>query len=403
MDELPRDVQAALTRAMAAYLKATPVAQLPPSLRPIARFGARALTAHRSALWEALEDDGLRALVIEWLDSGKAPVGKRDEALLRVACDRPAGWAEELRARSLVAGKPQPAGDPSAEITAANERAQRARDDARRAREAARKSVAEERLRASEAERTAARLQSRLEETERALGERYEEIGSLRAELATERRTAQRELTRSRRAGEEARSELKEQRKEVARLRRALREAQERAAPSSRKGPRTAERRARPLSRSALPIPQGRPGDDPETLNEWLEAPRVHLLVDGYNVTKAEGGFGALDLRSQRERLTEEIAVLARRKGAGATLVFDGARQPPGRTRRRRLPISVEYSRPDEEADDHLVALLEALPPDPVVVVTNDRELQGRARALGGTIAGSAQLLALIRSGAARR
>lgn len=37
------------------------------------------------------------------------------------------------------------------------------------------------------------------------------------------------------------------------------------------------------------------------------------------------------------------------------------------------------------------------MPPDPVVVVTNDRELQGRARRLGATIASSNQLLTLIR------
>jgi len=43
------------------------------------------------------------------------------------------------------------------------------------------------------------------------------------------------------------------------------------------------------------------------------------------------------------------------------------------------------------------VGLLDELPPSPVVVVTSDQELQGRASALGATIATSGQLLELIR------
>jgi hypothetical protein len=44
-----------------------------------------------------------------------------------------------------------------------------------------------------------------------------------------------------------------------------------------------------------------------------------------------------------------------------------------------------------------MVALLERLPPDPVILVTNDRELQERAAAHGATIATSDQLVSLIR------
>jgi predicted RNA-binding protein with PIN domain len=59
--------------------------------------------------------------------------------------------------------------------------------------------------------------------------------------------------------------------------------------------------------------------------------------------------------------------------------------------------VRIEYSRPDEIADDHLIAKLEELPASPVIVATNDRELQQRSAALGATIATSDQLLALIR------
>jgi rRNA-processing protein FCF1 len=70
---------------------------------------------------------------------------------------------------------------------------------------------------------------------------------------------------------------------------------------------------------------------------------------------------------------------------------------PPGTRRLERGAVAVEYSSPDEVADDHLVAMLEAAPAAPAVLVTNDRDLQERAGALGATIATSQQLLALIR------
>jgi predicted RNA-binding protein with PIN domain len=143
-------------------------------------------------------------------------------------------------------------------------------------------------------------------------------------------------------------------------------------------------------------VPKGRFEDAPETLGEWLR-PGVTLIVDGYNVTKAERGFGELELEVQRDRLIEETEKLARRKKVQGTIVFDGSEVPPGTSRRRKGTVRVEFSAPDEIADDHIVALIEAMPPDPVVVVTNDRELQERARSLGATIARSDQLLALIK------
>ncbi|HEX2235087.1 MAG TPA: NYN domain-containing protein, partial [Actinomycetota bacterium] len=89
---------------------------------------------------------------------------------------------------------------------------------------------------------------------------------------------------------------------------------------------------------------------------------------------------------------------LGRARGARATIVFDGSEVPPGTVRRRRGgPVDVHYSTPDETADDHLVAVLEGFPPDPVVVVSDDRELRARVAPLGATVAGTRQLLALLR------
>ena len=103
------------------------------------------------------------------------------------------------------------------------------------------------------------------------------------------------------------------------------------------------------------------------------------------------------ELAAQRERLVDLVAGLARRTSVKAVVVFDGSEGGPPAIRRSRGPVKIEYSLPSETADDHLVALLDHLPAEPVVVVTSDRELQHRVAAKGATVATSPQLLGLIR------
>ena len=146
-----------------------------------------------------------------------------------------------------------------------------------------------------------------------------------------------------------------------------------------------------------MPVPAGRLEDDPMTLFAWLDAPDVHLLVDGYNVAKAPAGFPDLDLPSQRERLLEGLERLTLRKKVPTTVVFDGSDVGPGKSRLARTRVRVEYSRSGETADDHLIAKLTTLPPHPVVLATSDKELQDRAAAEGATIATASQLLELLR------
>jgi predicted RNA-binding protein with PIN domain len=95
--------------------------------------------------------------------------------------------------------------------------------------------------------------------------------------------------------------------------------------------------------------------------------------------------------------LIDEVRKLAVKRKVRTTIVFDGSSVPPGRSRRLRGSVAVEYSRPDESADDHLIALLSQSPSEPAILVTNDRDLQARAAERGATIATSDQLLALIR------
>ena len=128
-----------------------------------------------------------------------------------------------------------------------------------------------------------------------------------------------------------------------------------------------------------------------------MTEPGVRVLVDGYNVTKAPGGFADVDLEVQRQLLIDALERFGRRRRVAFSVVFDGSETPPGTSRRSRGVVDVRYSSARQSADDHLVELLEVLPADPVVVVTDDRELRGRVAALGATPARSRQLLQLIR------
>ena len=58
-------------------------------------------------------------------------------------------------------------------------------------------------------------------------------------------------------------------------------------------------------------------------LDAVLSVPAVHLIVDGYNVSKT--GYPDLPLADQRARLANQLSVLAARTGVEVTVVFDGA------------------------------------------------------------------------------
>jgi predicted RNA-binding protein with PIN domain len=122
--------------------------------------------------------------------------------------------------------------------------------------------------------------------------------------------------------------------------------------------------------------------DDPALLDQLLALPQVHLIVDGYNVTKT--GFPDLPLERQRTRLVNGLAALAARCGAEVTCCFDGA------TVAGRVPalsargVRVLFSKPDEIADELIRRLVRAEPAGrPVVVVSSDREVADGIRRAG--------------------
>jgi predicted RNA-binding protein with PIN domain len=135
--------------------------------------------------------------------------------------------------------------------------------------------------------------------------------------------------------------------------------------------------------------------DDPVLLDQLLALPRVHLVVDGYNVTKT--GYPTLALDRQRQRLLGDLAPLVARTGAEVTVVFDGAdlqHVPPVAGPRG---VRVRFSQPGVIADELIRRLVAAEPQGrPLVVVSTDREVVDDVIASGARAVPSATLLALL-------
>jgi predicted RNA-binding protein with PIN domain len=132
--------------------------------------------------------------------------------------------------------------------------------------------------------------------------------------------------------------------------------------------------------------------DDPAVLDRLLTLPQVHLIVDGYNVTKT--GYPDLSLERQRNRLVGGLQALAARSGAEVTCCFDGA------TVAGRVPslsgrgVRVLFSKPGEIADELIRRLVQAEPTGrPVVVVSSDREVADGVRRMGARTVASAALV----------
>jgi predicted RNA-binding protein with PIN domain len=159
----------------------------------------------------------------------------------------------------------------------------------------------------------------------------------------------------------------------------------------------------------SLPMPALRPGDtvasasagtlsrradDSAALDGLLTLPNVHVIVDGYNVTKT--GYGELALSDQRKRLVGAMATLAGRSGAEVTIVFDGGERPPAQPPVPR-GVRVLFSAADEIADDLIRRLVGAEPHGrPLVVVTSDQQVVTDTQRAGAWTVPSGVLLARL-------
>ncbi|WP_395107403.1 NYN domain-containing protein [Actinomadura sp. SCN-SB] len=145
---------------------------------------------------------------------------------------------------------------------------------------------------------------------------------------------------------------------------------------------------------AANPVMTGRSlsDQDPQLLDRLLSLPQVHLLVDGYNVTKT--GYGELPLADQRRRLLSGLGGLAAQTRAEITCVFDGAELDAPVATAVPRGVRVLFSRPGQTADELIGELVRAEPPGrPLVVVSSDREVADNCRRAGARPAPSTLLL----------
>lgn len=130
---------------------------------------------------------------------------------------------------------------------------------------------------------------------------------------------------------------------------------------------------------------------DAAGLDRLLALPQVHVILDGYNVTKT--GYPQLSLADQRARLIAAMAAVQSRSGAEVTIAFDGGARPPAQPRTPR-GVRVLFSAPDELADDLIRTLVAHEPAGrPLVVVTSDQEVVRDVRRAGARTVPSAVLV----------
>ncbi|MEU3254005.1 NYN domain-containing protein [Streptomyces sp. NPDC006997] len=423
---LPEGVRRRVVQIVADGFGGLTVAELPAQLRQYARFAPnRRAKFAGNAMAAALETDPLF----------RQRIGEK----LREAQPELTG--------ALDAGSPPPAADPLDVaaaayvlrptgwvklVTAAGEEAQRA--DAERADDESRAEL--ERLRA---ELTAAREQTRAE-TERLRAELdgvKREAESLhrklraalsdvkRGEAALRRAQGEMEAVRA-----EGQTQLSAAESETRRLKARLGETEaalEATRRAAREGRSVEDMRVRLLLDTVLDAAQGlrrelalppvsaRPAEtvdavepgrmtpkdiaaralsehDPAILDQLLALPQVHLVVDGYNVTKT--GYPQMPLEQQRLRLLGQLSQLAAQTGAEVTCVFDGAELVAPVLLAPPRGVRVLFSKPGVTADELIRQLVRAEPPGrPVIVASTDREVADGVAKAGARPVASAVLL----------
>ncbi len=262
-----------------------------------------------------------------------------------------------------------------------------------------------------DARRRAEGLEARLRTEQERFDELEEELARVRAdrdrlaerldEAADEREQALERLQRRHDAQVyELREELRthRRRKQQREERRRLRQERRRDAEAEAQEQIEAHLEDRREGRSAEPgrpstLPGGIRPDTADAVDALLTRGR-RVVVDGYNITKQHRDH--LDLEQQRRWLLTRAGQLERRRGVRCVVVFDGDAATRSRGARRREASAVFTA--DGTADDRIVAMVDGLPEDePVLVVTDDRELQDRVRGRGADVVGTRAFVAHLR------
>ncbi|KIH96696.1 RNA-binding protein [Streptomonospora alba] len=421
---LPEAVRARVVEYGSDVLGGMRMSDLPPVLRRVAKFEPRrrARLAGPQIAAQLESDAGFRGHVAErveqvWpelageLRRGVVPPAADPVAVAAAAyLLRPQGWrnvVERVRAELDRQESAREAGEATETIADLRRRLEEAKNEQRAETARLRSELKDQRSTIADLRRQLhnerERAKEAASEAEQAIAEAAErtatQTGQVTAVEAENRRlrnrlaAAEAQVENARRAARAGRS-VDEARLRV--LLDVLLEAghglrRELALPTSIESPAdlVAEQRAA----EEAPVPgQGLPDDDPGLVDDLLSLPRMHLLVDGYNVTKT--GYGTLPLADQRSRLLSSLEGLASRTKAEITCVFDGAdvSAPPVLSATRRVRLL--FSEPRETADELIIRLVRAEPRGrPLGVVTSDQEIVNAVRREGARTVASAVLL----------
>lgn len=201
------------------------------------------------------------------------------------------------------------------------------------------------------------------------------EVAALEAQLVELRRAEDERRRERRRREEQARQDAAAARRAVDE-RRAGRERAPRLVPG----------------RPSL-LPDGVRSGTTEEADLLLHAGRL-VYVDGYNVTRQHQPD--LGLEEQRAWLVRLLAALAARRRVRPTVVFDGQRAGGSRPVAGSREVVVRFTPAGVTADDELVLAADATD-EPVTVVTDDRELRDRLRAVAADVIGTGAFLGVAR------
>jgi predicted RNA-binding protein with PIN domain len=419
--ELPEPVRDRIAELAAAALGKLPTADVPRQLRPVAKFApAKRAKLGAAALIATLgESSRFRTAVLEWLRD------HRPDALDPNSAESVAGAAAAVllgessaTTRVRLVAKNAEETTLRAERDAALVRNQRLEAELERLRAEVIEARAAAESARGEREADLDKLRGRLREqgvllrqakdeavlarNEAGRGEveRSAELKALTVKLERERQRAAGERVRAERAvadADVARQSAKEAR-QADEVRLALLIGTIDGAVSGLRRELSlgggGQRPADTVRGASVGVAEGTRVQDVVALDRLLSLPTVHLIVDGYNITKT--GYPELALADQRDRLVNQLSALAARTSAEVTVVFDGAGvlSVPAATPRG---VRVLFSDRGVLADDVIRSLVAVEPPGrPMVVATSDRAVADSVRRNGAHSAPAAVLVSRL-------
>lgn len=413
---LPEPVRQRVLALAAQALGQLPASDIPPPLRRFASFApAKRAKLSASVLGPILEtDDHFRKLTAfevrrEHPELGDAvadgvPVPAADpvEVAALAYLLRPDDWEQHVTAAAAQVPVEAPRAAEEA-VSRLSDQLDQARTETRQVRERLREQVNELkaenvtlRRKLNEARQRISGLQSELDERTTQAETADERVDAARAEVERELRKLRARITELEAVEHAARRTAGQERELASTRTRLLLDTLLEAASGLRRElalPPGGELRPADtvagMEPDVAPVGRTAPDDDPALFDELLALPQVHLIIDGYNVTKT--AWPNSPLHSQRQRLVTALGALVAQRRIEVTVVFDGAElsgpvqlNPPRGVRVRFSPAGVI-------ADEVIRQLVRAEPPGrPVVVVSTDREvaesiIKMGARALSAT------------------